>query len=59
MGLDAEDNWVIHLRLENRASEIMNFRFFYQSINGLAIDDELNYRALSFLHHMRLTETPV
>ena len=44
MGLDAEDNWVIHLRLENRASEIMNFRFFYQSINGLAIDDELNYR---------------
>lgn len=44
MGLDAEDDWVIHLRLENRASEIMNFRFFYQSINGLAIDDELNYR---------------
>ena len=44
LGLDAEDNWVVHLRLENRTKEIASFRFLYQSINGLAIDDMLTYR---------------
>lgn len=44
LGVDREENWVVHLRLENRCDEIMNFRFLFQSINGLAIDDELTYR---------------
>lgn len=44
LGVDADDNWVVHLRLENRSGEIMSFRFLYQSINGLAIDDTLTYR---------------
>ena len=44
LGVDWEDNWVVHLRLENRSDEIMNFRFLYQSINGLAIEDVLTYR---------------
>ena len=44
LGVDEKDDWVVHLRMENRARELMNFRFFYQSINGLAIDDELVYR---------------
>ncbi len=44
LGVDREDNWVVHLRLENRSHEIMSFRFLYQSINGLAIEDTLTYR---------------
>lgn len=44
LGVDKEDNWVVHLRLENRSDEIMTFRFLWQSINGLAIDGELEYR---------------
>lgn len=44
LGVDWENNWVVHLRLENRSNEIMNFRFLYQSINGLAIEDVLTYR---------------
>lgn len=44
LGVDREDNWVVHLRIENRASEIMSFRFLYQSINGLAIEDVLTCR---------------
>ena len=44
LGVDGKGDWVVHLRLENRSDEIMNFRFLYQSINGLAIDDELSYR---------------
>ena len=44
LGVDREDNWIVHLRLENRSDEIMTFRFLWQSINGLAIEDELEYR---------------
>lgn len=44
LGVDWEGNWVVHLRLENRSDEIMSFRFLYQSINGLAIDEALTYR---------------
>ena len=44
LGVDWEDNWVVHLRLENRSDEIMSFCFLYQSINGLAIEDTLTYR---------------
>lgn len=44
LGVDRDDNWVVHLRLENRSAEIMSFRFLYQSINGLAIDEVLTYR---------------
>ena len=44
LGVDRNDDWVVHLRLENRSDEIMNFRFLYQSINGLALEDELTYR---------------
>lgn len=44
LGVDPEENWVVHLRLENRSDEIMNFRLLWQSINGLAIDDLFTYR---------------
>ena len=44
LGVDREDDWIVHLRLENRSDEIMTFRFLWQSINGLAIEDELEYR---------------
>ena len=44
LGVDTEGDWVIHLRLENRAKEILNYRFSFQSINGLALDGELVYR---------------
>ena len=44
LGVDREGNWIVHLRLENRSDEIMTFRLLYQSINGLAIEDELEYR---------------
>ena len=44
LGVDREDNWIVHLRLENKSDEIMTFRLLYQSINGLAIEDELEYR---------------
>lgn len=44
LGVDREDNWIVHLRLENRSDEIMTFRLLWQSINGLAIDGELEYR---------------
>ena len=44
LGVDWEDNWVVHLRLENRTGEIQTFRFIYQSINGLALDEVLEYR---------------
>lgn len=44
LGVDAEGDWVVHLRLENRSGEIMNFRFLYQSVNGLAIADQFSYR---------------
>lgn len=44
LGIDRDGNWVVHLRIENRAEEIMSYRFLWQSINGLAIDDVLTYR---------------
>ena len=44
LGVDWENNWVVHLKLENRSDEVMNFRFLYQSINGLAIDETFSYR---------------
>ncbi|MGX8692244.1 MAG: hypothetical protein ACSW8E_00620 [Clostridia bacterium] len=44
LGVDREGNWIMHLRLENRTDEIMTFRLLWQSINGLAIDGELEYR---------------
>ncbi len=44
LGVDLEGDWVVHLRLENHAKEILSFRFSYQSINGLALDGELVYR---------------
>lgn len=44
LGVDWENNWVVHLRLENRSAEVMSIRFLYQSINGLAVEDALVYR---------------
>lgn len=44
LGVDEAGDWVVHLRMVNRCREIMNFRFLYQSINGLAIDDTLTFR---------------
>lgn len=44
LGVDRQGDWIVHLRLENRSREVMSFRFLYQSINGLAIDEVLEYR---------------
>lgn len=41
IGLDGAGNWVFHLRMENRAAEIQNFAFLYQSINGLSCESLL------------------
>ena len=38
LGLDGDGNWVFHLYMENRAKVILNIRFLYQSINGIAIE---------------------
>ncbi len=42
--LDSEGNWIVHLRMENRSDEIMHFSFLYQSINGIALAEELCFR---------------
>lgn len=49
LGQDGDGNWIFHLSMENRASEIVNVRFLYQSINGIAIE--------SFVYRLAIGET--
>lgn len=49
LGLDGEGNWIFHLRMENRAGEIQNFQYLYQSINGLCCE--------SFLYRLAVGES--
>lgn len=44
LSLDEAGDWVIRLRLENRADEILSFYLRYQSINGLATGESMEYR---------------
>lgn len=46
LGRDDQDNWIVHLLLENRSGEIQRFRFRCQSFNGLAAED-FDYRLAS------------
>lgn len=49
LGVDADGNWIFHLKMENRSDEIQSFRFLYQSINGLTCED--------FVYRLRIGET--
>ncbi len=49
LGYDINGNWVFHLTMENRASEIVSVHFLFQSINGIAID--------SFKYRLAVGET--